>query len=354
MPQDTLYTKFCGVPQGEGRDLPERRLVQGLRRPAVDARRRRSTATTSSQQGNVNWPQLNDPAINTAMKTAALVPVGPERNKAWAKINHMIAEQAPGDPVPLGQDRPGRAPRTSNAVANGYYDHPRPELHLPQVGGRDVQNHTEAHVPRRPHGRRGAASGLSPAPPKLMIPFIIRRLLWMVVLLLVISFLTFVIFYTLPAADPATLRAGRQPDAGAAGHASATRSASTSPGTSSTCKYLDRLVFHFDFGYSFQNNVSVKSADLRPPARDDGAGGRRRDRLAAGRHPGRDHLRHQARHVDGPRGDGHRARRDLGPGLLARPRLAVPVLQGPRQVPALRGPGRLPDTRQHLHRSRRR
>ena len=44
-----------------------------------------------------------------------------------------------------------------------------------------------------------------------MLPFIIRRLLWMVVLLLIISFLTFLIFYTLPSADPAVLRAGRQP-----------------------------------------------------------------------------------------------------------------------------------------------
>src|SRR3954465_374116 len=44
-----------------------------------------------------------------------------------------------------------------------------------------------------------------------MITFIIRRLLWMVLLLLVISFLTFLIFYTLPSADPAQLRAGRQP-----------------------------------------------------------------------------------------------------------------------------------------------
>jgi peptide/nickel transport system substrate-binding protein len=35
-------------------------------------------------QGNVNWPQLNDPAINAAMKAASVVPVGPERNKAWA------------------------------------------------------------------------------------------------------------------------------------------------------------------------------------------------------------------------------------------------------------------------------
>ena len=44
-----------------------------------------------------------------------------------------------------------------------------------------------------------------------MVAFIIRRLLWMVVLLLVISALTFLIFYELPSADPALLRAGRQP-----------------------------------------------------------------------------------------------------------------------------------------------
>jgi peptide/nickel transport system permease protein len=44
-----------------------------------------------------------------------------------------------------------------------------------------------------------------------MFTFIVRRLLWMVLLLLVISFLTFLIFYKLPSADPALLRAGRQP-----------------------------------------------------------------------------------------------------------------------------------------------
>jgi peptide/nickel transport system permease protein len=90
-----------------------------------------------------------------------------------------------------------------------------------------------------------------------MIPFIIRRLLWMVVLLLVISFLTFVIFYTLPAADPATLRAGRQPSP----ELLATirhQLGLDRPWYIQYLKYLDRLVFHFDFGYSFQNNVSVK------------------------------------------------------------------------------------------------
>ena len=67
-----------------------------------------------------------------------------------------------------------------------------------------------------------------------MIPFIIRRLLWMVVLLLVISFLTFVIFYTLPAADPAAAARGAPAVTGARWPRSATRSASTSRGTSST------------------------------------------------------------------------------------------------------------------------
>jgi peptide/nickel transport system permease protein len=90
-----------------------------------------------------------------------------------------------------------------------------------------------------------------------MIPFIIRRLLWMVVLLLVISFLTYVIFYTLPAADPAALRAGRQPSPELLASIRHTLGLDR-PWYIQYLKYLDRLVFHFDFGYSFQNNVSVK------------------------------------------------------------------------------------------------
>jgi peptide/nickel transport system permease protein len=90
-----------------------------------------------------------------------------------------------------------------------------------------------------------------------MIPFIIRRLLWMVVLLLVISFLTYVIFYTLPAADPAALRAGRQPSPELLASIRHTLGLDR-PWYIQYLKYLDRLVFHFDFGYSFQNNISVK------------------------------------------------------------------------------------------------
>jgi peptide/nickel transport system permease protein len=90
-----------------------------------------------------------------------------------------------------------------------------------------------------------------------MIPFIIRRLLWMVVLLLVISLMTFIIFYTLPAADPAALRAGRQPSPELLASIRHTLGLDK-PWYIQYLKYLDRLVFHFDFGYSFQNNISVK------------------------------------------------------------------------------------------------
>jgi peptide/nickel transport system permease protein len=91
-----------------------------------------------------------------------------------------------------------------------------------------------------------------------MVPFIVRRLLWMVVLLLVTSFLTFLIFYTLPAADPAALRAGRQPSPELLASIRHTLGLDK-PWYVQYLKYVDRLAFHFDFGFSYQNNVSVKS-----------------------------------------------------------------------------------------------
>ena len=91
-----------------------------------------------------------------------------------------------------------------------------------------------------------------------MLRFIVRRLLWMIVLLLVISFLTFMIFYLLPAADPATLRAGRQPTPELIATLRETLGLDK-PWYVQYWKYLERLVFHFDFGFSYENNVSVRS-----------------------------------------------------------------------------------------------
>ena len=89
-----------------------------------------------------------------------------------------------------------------------------------------------------------------------MVTYIIRRLLWSVLLLFVVSFITFVMFILLPSADPALLRAGRQPTPELIA-AIRENLGSTSPGTSSTRLHAD-LVLHFDFGYSYQNNIAVR------------------------------------------------------------------------------------------------
>jgi peptide/nickel transport system permease protein len=91
-----------------------------------------------------------------------------------------------------------------------------------------------------------------------VVTYIIRRLLWGFVLLMVISFITFLIFYTLPAADPALLRAGRQPTPELVASIKHTLGLDR-PFHIQYLKYMERLLFHFDFGHSYQNNVEVKS-----------------------------------------------------------------------------------------------
>src|SRR3982074_470425 len=91
-----------------------------------------------------------------------------------------------------------------------------------------------------------------------MTKYIIRRLLWVVLLLFLVSLLTFVIFYLLPSADPATLRAGRQPSpelVAAIRH----RFGLDKPWYVQYFNYMKALVLHFDFGFSYQNNISVRT-----------------------------------------------------------------------------------------------
>jgi peptide/nickel transport system substrate-binding protein len=93
VPQDTLYTKFCGVPKsnyvicpnvGWFKDFAD---PQSLLEPTF-------SGDAIKPQGNVNWSLLDKPEINKAMKDAATIPAGPERNQAWADINKMIVEEA--------------------------------------------------------------------------------------------------------------------------------------------------------------------------------------------------------------------------------------------------------------------
>jgi len=97
VPQDTLYTKFCGVPSQKVAICPNVGWFKDFTDPQsmLDAT---FNGDNILQQGNVNWPQLDDKKINAAMKEAALKPVGKERNQAWADINKMIAADAPAIP----------------------------------------------------------------------------------------------------------------------------------------------------------------------------------------------------------------------------------------------------------------
>ncbi len=90
-----------------------------------------------------------------------------------------------------------------------------------------------------------------------MFIFIVRRLIWMVVLLLVISFMTFLIFYLLPAADPALLRAGRNPTPELVASIRSNLGLDQ-PWYVQYLRYLQHLL-HGDLGYSYQNNISVNT-----------------------------------------------------------------------------------------------
>jgi peptide/nickel transport system permease protein len=86
----------------------------------------------------------------------------------------------------------------------------------------------------------------------------VRRVLWGVFLLFVVSGLTFLIFYTFPSADPAALRAGRQATPELIAQIRHQLGLDR-PLYVQYWRYMKGLVLHFDLGYSYQNTVSVRS-----------------------------------------------------------------------------------------------
>jgi peptide/nickel transport system permease protein len=96
--------------------------------------------------------------------------------------------------------------------------------------------------------------------------YIIRRLLWVIVLLIVVSAVTFVVFYVLPSADPAVLRAGRSPNPALI--ASIRHNLGLDrPVYVQYWLYMKNVILHFNFGYSYQFSQPVRTMILeRLPA----------------------------------------------------------------------------------------
>jgi peptide/nickel transport system permease protein len=90
-----------------------------------------------------------------------------------------------------------------------------------------------------------------------VIRYIVRRLLWGIVLLVAVSALTFVIFFVLPSGDPAQLQAG--PRAGPDLIASVRHQLHLDePKIQQFGRYMQGVFFHFDLGKSFQNDTEVR------------------------------------------------------------------------------------------------
>ena len=103
----------------------------------------------------------------------------------------------------------------------------------------------------RPRGRLSRRGVVDPALHPAQDP--LGRLL-----LFVVSGLTFLIFYTFPSADPAALRAGRQATPELIAQIRR-QLGLDQPVYVQYWRYMKGLVLHFDLGYSYQNNVSVRS-----------------------------------------------------------------------------------------------
>jgi len=88
--------------------------------------------------------------------------------------------------------------------------------------------------------------------------FVLRRVLWGFVLLALVSLLSFVIFYVLPSADPAQLRAGRSADPGTLAEIRENLGLDR-PLTTQYWTFLTQLVLHADLGFSYFSGASVGS-----------------------------------------------------------------------------------------------
>jgi peptide/nickel transport system permease protein len=89
-----------------------------------------------------------------------------------------------------------------------------------------------------------------------MIRYIIRRILWGIVLIILVSALTFILFNVLPGANPAQLRAGRNASPAIIAHITHELGLDK-PVYTQFYDYMKGIILHFDFGYSYYSGASV-------------------------------------------------------------------------------------------------
>jgi peptide/nickel transport system substrate-binding protein len=95
--RDTMFTKFCNVPDSEVHVCPSVGWLQDFSDPQtmLDPT---FNGNNILETGNSNWPELDVPELNEQIEAAKLVTEPAERAQAWADVNKAIMEQAPSIP----------------------------------------------------------------------------------------------------------------------------------------------------------------------------------------------------------------------------------------------------------------
>jgi peptide/nickel transport system permease protein len=89
-----------------------------------------------------------------------------------------------------------------------------------------------------------------------MTAYVIRRILWGILILILVCLLTFVLFRVIPTGNPAVLRAGRDPQPKLIKEIEAVLGLNKSLPVQ-FWDYLKGIFLHFDFGYSYYSQESV-------------------------------------------------------------------------------------------------
>jgi peptide/nickel transport system substrate-binding protein len=95
--RDTMFTKFCNVPDSEVTVCPSVGWAQDFADPQTML-----DPTFNGENiiptGNSNWPEMDVPEVNKMINDAKLITEPAERATAWADVNKAIMEQAPSIP----------------------------------------------------------------------------------------------------------------------------------------------------------------------------------------------------------------------------------------------------------------
>jgi peptide/nickel transport system substrate-binding protein len=92
--QQTMY-QLCGTPKDQVAICPNVGWAPDFNDPEA-ALAPVFNGSTIHPIGNVNFSMFNVPSITRAMLSAGTIPLGSERDKAWAEINRQITSKAPG------------------------------------------------------------------------------------------------------------------------------------------------------------------------------------------------------------------------------------------------------------------